>query len=380
MTVKLTLAEVAAGRQEDGASSRRLDRCATCEGSGAKPGTKPTHLHHLRRQRRGAPRGAQHVRAVRLGVALSHLRGRGRGHPRAVRGLPRRGPGAGRADRHGGDPGRRLRQQLPDAARARARPGPRNGPAGDLLVMLDIKDDDRFERQGDDLVFDLPLSFSQAALGGEFTVPTPYGDEQITHPAGHAAGDDAPPARARACRVLGQSGKGDLHRAGARLDAGAAHRRAGAAVPASWPSSRASRPSARPGSGPSSRKRSAHELVGHRRAAGPVAPRVGGRVAGGADGAGGRGAGRRHAGHLRRGRARGRRAGGGARGRGRLAGRCHAASPRVGRLDVRWREGSCPFDHRNYGYSKFSDLVEGTGLFEMKRVEKTLLVRDARAR
>ena len=43
--------------------------------------------------------------------------------------------------------------------------GPRNGPPGDLLVMLDIKDDERFERQGDDLIYDLPLSFSQAALG-----------------------------------------------------------------------------------------------------------------------------------------------------------------------------------------------------------------------
>ena len=43
--------------------------------------------------------------------------------------------------------------------------GPAQRPSGDLLVMLDIKDDERFERQGDDLIFDLPLSFSQAALG-----------------------------------------------------------------------------------------------------------------------------------------------------------------------------------------------------------------------
>ena len=37
------------------------------------------------------------------------------------------------------------------------------------------------------------------------------------------------------------------------------------------------------------------------------------------------------------------------------------------------------FDHRNYGYTKFSDLVEATGLFELKRVNKTVLVRDNRS-
>ena len=62
--------------------------------------------------------------------------------------------------------------------------GPRGGPSGDLLVMLDIKDDDRFERHGDDLIFDLSLSFSQAALGGEHEVPTPYGEEALKIPAG----------------------------------------------------------------------------------------------------------------------------------------------------------------------------------------------------
>src|SRR5205807_855210 len=44
-------------------------------------------------------------------------------------------------------------------------PGPRNGPAGDLIAVLDIAEDPRFERQGDDLIYDLPVSFTQAALG-----------------------------------------------------------------------------------------------------------------------------------------------------------------------------------------------------------------------
>src|SRR5437868_3959234 len=58
-------------------------------------------------------------------------------------------------------------------------PGPRNGPAGDLIAVLDIAEDPRFERQGDDLIYDLPVSFTQAALGAEVGIPTPYGDTTL---------------------------------------------------------------------------------------------------------------------------------------------------------------------------------------------------------
>jgi molecular chaperone DnaJ len=66
--------------------------------------------------------------------------------------------------------------------------GPRNGPPGDLIVEFEVEPDSRFERRGDDLVFDLPLSFSQAALGGELSVPTPYGDESVEIPSGVQSG------------------------------------------------------------------------------------------------------------------------------------------------------------------------------------------------
>jgi molecular chaperone DnaJ len=75
--------------------------------------------------------------------------------------------------------------------------------------MLDIKDDDRFERQGDDLIFDLPLSFSQAAIGGEFDVPTPYGVEQVRVPGGTQP-ETVLRLKQRGLPVLGQNGKGDL--------------------------------------------------------------------------------------------------------------------------------------------------------------------------
>jgi molecular chaperone DnaJ len=87
--------------------------------------------------------------------------------------------------------------------------GPRNGPNGDLLVMLDIKNDERFERQGNDLRHDLALSFSQAALGGEFDVPTPYGAERIRVPAGTQTGTLLR-LKGKGLPVLGQSAVGDL--------------------------------------------------------------------------------------------------------------------------------------------------------------------------
>ncbi|UCG86134.1 MAG: molecular chaperone DnaJ [Gemmatimonadota bacterium] len=72
--------------------------------------------------------------------------------------------------------------------RGKGAAGPRNGPPGDLLVELDVEEDERFERRGDDLVFDLPVAFSQAALGAQFVIPTPYGDENLELPAGTQSG------------------------------------------------------------------------------------------------------------------------------------------------------------------------------------------------
>ena len=61
---------------------------------------------------------------------------------------------------------------------------PRGGPRGDILVILEVEEDSRFIRDGDDLIHLLPLSFSQAALGAEVEVPTVLGSEKIHAPAG----------------------------------------------------------------------------------------------------------------------------------------------------------------------------------------------------
>jgi molecular chaperone DnaJ len=87
--------------------------------------------------------------------------------------------------------------------------GPRGGPPGDLVVVIEIKDDERFERQGDDLVTDLTLSFSQAALGGRFTVPTATGEEHVEVPAGIQP-ETVLRHRGKGLPRLGHAGRGDL--------------------------------------------------------------------------------------------------------------------------------------------------------------------------
>ena len=88
--------------------------------------------------------------------------------------------------------------------------GVRGGPAGDLIVMLEVKDDERFERQGDDLIHELPVTFSQAALGFEFRVPTATDEALVVIPPGTQSGTVIR-LKGKGLPRLGQSGTGDLH-------------------------------------------------------------------------------------------------------------------------------------------------------------------------
>ena len=88
--------------------------------------------------------------------------------------------------------------------------GIRGAPPGDLIVGLEFDDDARFERHGDDLVFDLPVSFSQAALSAEFVVPTPLGDVDVQVPAGSQTGSVVT-IRGKGLPSVSHGGHGDLH-------------------------------------------------------------------------------------------------------------------------------------------------------------------------
>ena len=207
VTVKLTLAEVAAGVKKN-VKLRSLERCGNCAGSGAKPGTRPTACGtcngsgEVRRAARSmfgqfvsvspCPTCAGEGTVIAQPCEVCRGEGRIKGEKTVTVDVPA---------------GVSSNNYL--TLRGQGAVGPRNGPSGDLLVMLDIREDERFERNGDDLFYDLSLSFSQAALGGEFTVPTPYGDEQIRIPAGTQT-ETVLRLKSRGLPVLGQNSKGDL--------------------------------------------------------------------------------------------------------------------------------------------------------------------------
>ena len=90
-----------------------------------------------------------------------------------------------------------------------ARSGPRGGGAGDLYVHLRVAAHERFRREGDDLVTDLPVSIAQAALGAKFMLPTLDGDEEIVVPAGTQPGREFVLRQRGVPRLQGR-GRGDL--------------------------------------------------------------------------------------------------------------------------------------------------------------------------
>jgi molecular chaperone DnaJ len=207
VTVKLTLAEVATGVKK-AVRLKTLERCTACEGTGARAGTRPTTCNtcggagEVRRAARSlfgqfvsvsaCPTCAGEGTVVLDPCEVCRGDGRVRGDRTVTVEIP---------------PGVSANNYL--TLRGQGAAGPRNGPNGDLLVILDVKEDERFERHGSDLVFDLPLSFSQAALGGEFVIPSPMGEERVRIPAGTQTATVLR-LKGKGLPALGQNGTGDL--------------------------------------------------------------------------------------------------------------------------------------------------------------------------
>ena len=72
--------------------------------------------------------------------------------------------------------------------RGKGAPGGPKGEPGDALIEVEVLPDRRFTREGDDIYLDLPVSLSEAVLGGAIRVPTPTGDVTMTVPKGSNTG------------------------------------------------------------------------------------------------------------------------------------------------------------------------------------------------
>ena len=168
-------------------SLSRTESCASCHGSGAAAGTQPTRCTQCN--------GSGQVRSVQQSIfgrfvnvtTCPRCRGqgtvitepcpacRGNGHVKMKRSLSVNIPA-------GVDNGMQIRLTGEGEA------GERGGPAGNLYVAVSVKEHKVFNRDGDDILYQLPVNFAQAALGDEVEVPTLYGDTRLKIPAGAQAG------------------------------------------------------------------------------------------------------------------------------------------------------------------------------------------------
>jgi molecular chaperone DnaJ len=176
--LKLTLEEAAAGL-ETKVQIPRLETCATCNGTGAEPGTRKVTCDAC--GGRGEVRMSHGILTVARPCPKCHGEGqinrspcrdcRGEGRQRAERLLSVKIPG-------GIDDGMQLRLTGEGSG------GLNGGPPGDLYVLVRLREHAMFTRDGNDLYCDLPVSFAHLALGAELEVPVLGGTATLKIPAG----------------------------------------------------------------------------------------------------------------------------------------------------------------------------------------------------
>ena len=158
-------------------------QCDTCEGSGSKPGTYPVKCPGC--EGRGQVTRSQGF--FTISTTCHHCNGEGKiitdpckecggtGKVKKKKKVSVKIPG-------GVESGSRLR------LRGEGEEGVKGGISGDLYVVLHVEDHPFFEREGKDIICQIPISFTQAALGAEIDIPTLNGTKKIQVPKGTQSG------------------------------------------------------------------------------------------------------------------------------------------------------------------------------------------------
>lgn len=207
--LEITLEEAAAGVEKT-IRLNRQETCDTCHGSGAKPGTSPQRCATC-----GGNGQVRHVQNTILGSFATVTpcpRCRGEGVTVTTPCEKCHGQGRVRASRErtiripaGVDTGTRI--QLTGEGDV----GLRGGHAGDLFIVLFVRDHPLFKRHGNDLYCEVSASFAQAALGATIAVPTLTGAESLTLPAGSQPGATFKIKGKGMPDLNGRRGPGDLN-------------------------------------------------------------------------------------------------------------------------------------------------------------------------
>ena len=205
VAARLTFSEAVFGAEPE-VTVRAPVACDTCSGSGARPGTSPVTC--------GACRGAGEIRRVRQSILGQMVTSApcptcgGTGEEITTPCPDCRGDGRVMEERvlhvkvpPGVDDGSVLR--VPGGGAV----GPRGGPPGDLYVHLQVAADERFRREGADLVHLLRVPVTQAALGATIQLETLDGPQEVQVERGTQTGKVI---RLRGLGIPHRRGRGDL--------------------------------------------------------------------------------------------------------------------------------------------------------------------------
>ena len=180
--LEVTFEEAARGVEKT-ISIPRLTPCTTCNGSGAKPGTKPTTCQQCR--------GSGQIRFQQGFFSIAKTCGSCNGHGAVISDPCADCGGAGARRKKytlsvrippGVDSGSRLK------LRGEGETSGSGGQPGDLYVLIQVAEHPLFHRDGTDVVCDVPVSLTQAALGTEVDVPTLDGPRRLKVAAGTQSG------------------------------------------------------------------------------------------------------------------------------------------------------------------------------------------------
>lgn len=203
----LTLADVVTGVTRT-LKVNALDTCDRCEGEGAEPGSSASACANCG--------GTGEERVVMQGLMGRMVSvqpcSRCRGEGRVIEKPCTRCHGEGRIRAQ-----REVKVEVPPGVtsenyitlRGQGSVGPRGGPRGDVIVLLEVEEDARFVRDGSHLLTEKPVTFSQAALGDEVEVPTVEGKVRLTIPEGIQSGTVLR-LRGQGLPELQGRGRGDL--------------------------------------------------------------------------------------------------------------------------------------------------------------------------
>lgn len=205
-SVSISFAEAAKGCKKT-ITYQRVENCTECSGSGAKKGTSATTCSNCSGSGQVRVNQRTPFGVVQTARTCDRCRGKGkiiehpckecsgRGHVRKKKTLEINIP-AGVANE----------QMLKVSGQGDA--GTNGGPAGDLLLAVYVQSHAIFTRKGDDVWCEIPLTFTQAALGAEITVPTLDGDVSYSVHEGTQPGDIFK-LKGKGIDHLGGRGKGD---------------------------------------------------------------------------------------------------------------------------------------------------------------------------